>query len=475
MHFLSSFFARTNPARTLAGILLLSLAGCGAASGNDEAGGSAVTLKGTLTNCGLADSIRVYQLEGQDLKQLGAGKVEFANQSGTFNFTVNVPSPGLYVVGVNPNQNMAVLVVLGPDKEVTFTSTCPNFARTAQLTGSPANDNYGKLMNRMNLYQNTVNSLAQNRNLFMQSDPAQVPRIQEDMNKEFAKYAQYLDSTIAAGGFNASIAKLQYFNFYPDVKKEGKSELVFFLDTFWEKADMKDPAYAGINLYFEKARNYAATMAAQNVNDGKERLQALIDKTTPGSANRRVLMLGYLSGLEQVKGDELFVHIANLFIIEFASDSKLATLQQAVQQKSAFMPGSVAPDIALTSPDGSIVKLSDLRGQIVMIDFWASWCRPCRAENPNVVKAYNKYHSAGFEILGVSLDEEKTKWVDAIAKDGLTWKHVSDLRGWQSSAAKTYGVGSIPATVLLDKEGRIIARNLRGPALEEQLKKLFGF
>jgi len=105
----------------------------------------------------------------------------------------------------------------------------------------------------------------------------------------------------------------------------------------------------------------------------------------------------------------------------------------------------------------------------VLIDFWASWCGPCRAENPNVVAAFKKFNKKGFEVFGVSLDDNKEKWLEAIKKDGLTWKHVSDLKGWGNAVAKQYGVSSIPHSVLVDKEGIIIAKNLRG---EELIKKL---
>ena len=134
--------------------------------------------------------------------------------------------------------------------------------------------------------------------------------------------------------------------------------------------------------------------------------------------------------------------------------------------------GVVAPDIQLASPNGPPVKLSSLRGKYVLIDFWASWCGPCRQENPNVVRMYNKFKDKGFEIYGVSFDQDKTKWEKAIAKDGLTWTHVSDLKGWESAAGQTYGVKSIPQTVLLDPQGRIIAKNLRGEELEAKLQSV---
>jgi len=136
--------------------------------------------------------------------------------------------------------------------------------------------------------------------------------------------------------------------------------------------------------------------------------------------------------------------------------------------------GSVAPDIALNNPNGELVKLSNLKGKIVLIDFWASWCAPCRKENPHIVKLYNQYKSKGFEVFSVSLDKESSRWLQAIEADKLAWpNHVSDLNGWKSAAAVKYSINSIPTTFLLDREGRIIAKNLRGKQLDNKLKSLF--
>lgn len=138
--------------------------------------------------------------------------------------------------------------------------------------------------------------------------------------------------------------------------------------------------------------------------------------------------------------------------------------------------GNKAPEIMQASPKGNVITLSSFKGKMVLVDFWASWCGPCRAENPAVVAAYNKYHSLnfkngkGFEILSVSLDQNANAWEKAIEKDQLIWpNHVSDLQGWSNAAAMRYGINSIPTNVLVDGNGIIIAKNLRGSDLEKTL------
>ena len=145
-----------------------------------------------------------------------------------------------------------------------------------------------------------------------------------------------------------------------------------------------------------------------------------------------------------------------------------------VKRMAGLSVGEEAPDFTLNDPDGKPTSLSSLRGKFVLIDFWASWCGPCRQENPNVVRMYDRFKDKGFSIYGVSLDKDMTPWKAAIKKDNLTWLHGSDLKYWNSVVAQTYGVKAIPATFLLDREGKIVAKNLRGPALEAKLAELLG-
>jgi peroxiredoxin len=241
--------------------------------------------------------------------------------------------------------------------------------------------------------------------------------------------------------------------------------------TFFTKDDYQDSELVHSDLLPFKIETYYKNFVAKDLNAYETTALQLIDSSKANSENRQVFFTQLIPMFYQYD-----IPFARALFARFEKEFPNA---YGVQKLKPTLPkgppsvGDLAPDIALKTKEGKVIKLSDLRGQIVLLDFWASWCGPCRMENPNVVKVYNEFQSKGFTVYSVSIDSDMNKWVEAVAKDGLIWaNHVSELKGWQTDAIQSYQVKGIPATFLIDQNGYIVATNLRGDALKNKLVEL---
>ena len=248
---------------------------------------------------------------------------------------------------------------------------------------------------------------------------------------EYQAFSDELDEIITA--------VREMYNKYHEALSSGDEVLASSLE------EEVDAAYDNINAFQEKfikdnPASYVAPLVLWNIHYGME-------------------------------GEEIEAYLKR-FDPALASSSFVEGLSKKAELLKTVALGKTAPDFTQNDPEGNPVTLFSLRGNYLLIDFWAAWCGPCRRENPNVVAAYQKFHEKGFDILGVSLDQSKEDWLRAIEYDRLAWTQVSDLKGWGNEAARLYGISSIPSNLLLDREGKIIFKGLRGEDLHTELEKL---
>jgi len=430
--------------------------------------GQTTTISVEATGC---KTINLYAFDGVTFEAI---ETFTKGVDGNFNLDATIEEPVFRYVGSKPSDVLPVII--GGSETMSIAGTCGRF-RSAKTTDSPINQRYQELKLKfqannqqfkktMRTYQQAVAS----------KDSVAIATQKEGLVKLDNTKRDLLAQTKKEDPLLHRVVTLNtYLNYLNENKGRFQNELDYFVNTYFQFVDFKDEGYGDLPWTYEGNRNFANTLVGAVPGEQLADILGAIYKSWPeGSRAKFFAMSGGFSSLA-AKKHPATVKLADAIEAQFKAKYPRQVAQISAQAATlrTFAVGAEAPLFTGPTPEGEEISLESLRGKVVLIDFWASWCGPCRRENPNVVKLYNTYKSKGFEILAVSLDKTKDRWVKAIADDKLTWLHISDLKGWKSKYARQYGVSSIPQTVLLDREGKIMARNLRGKALEAKLAEVF--
>jgi peroxiredoxin len=418
-----------------------------------------MTIKGKVAKSDNS-TIYLYKYLGTIITVFDSTKIK----EGVFEFKYKEPiATGFYKIGFD---KQSAFTIIAGSESMTISGNL-DIERSIAIAGSKENDEYLLYRNR-NIIQTAQNTALNKTAQDLQKQPGMTEEL-------FNQYIEVLkaksDSLNAAYNVEmANIAK-QYPNMFMTkvinmFMFEGKTD-----KTFFAPEEFTDKEYAAGDMLYSKVQNYFQYKVPQDINSWKAVAEKLIAACPAGSDNRQVVFASIIPLFTQ--NDLPYTKVlCDRFITEFPKSIEAKELKTQLP-KGASTVGEPVPELSLMDASGKIIALSSLRGKVVLIDFWASWCGPCRGENPNVVAAYNQFKDKGFTVYSVSLDNNKDQWQAAIAKDGLVWpNHVSDLKGWQSDAAKLYGVKGIPATFLINQEGVLIGTNLRGEDLKAKLAEL---
>ena len=418
-----------------------------------------------LQNC--QDTVRIFQFDGLYFKQL----VAFP-PANAINLKMPSTSPRFYYIGSHPQNQRPI--VLGEENGVKLTANCKAW-RSARIENSAINSGYQNVINQSkSLIQQTTNA---NRKIqSSRNNPEALAEAKAILKRLDDRRLFLLDSLKNKNSFLHALFAVDGYVSFQNHPGDHPNEVDHFAKTYFARTDLKNPHYANIPYLYEGFKRYTTTLASVKL--PREQLLGILEvqlKRIPQQSRAHKYAMAGATIALQSKHHPAFTDVGKTYLQLYGEDNhpSVKALAAKVKASEAFAVGAIAPDFKQKNPEGNEIALSDLKGKVVLVDFWASWCGPCRRENPNVKKLYDKYKDQGFEILGVSLDRKKESWLAAIKKDELPWYHVSDLKGWKNEVAQQYGVTSIPHTVLLDKEGKIVARNLRSHQLEGYLQKLF--
>ncbi|OFY67174.1 MAG: hypothetical protein A3H98_12075 [Bacteroidetes bacterium RIFCSPLOWO2_02_FULL_36_8] len=438
---------------------------------------SGYSIKGTVHG-GPREEIYLWEYQCGAIKKIDSARIE----NSQFHLSSNKPlTKGFYRIGFNYRTFGDIIL---SDESIKFTTDYDHFGENMVIENSKENEIYFGFLKKKKMILGKINDLREKAaNLTLGGgtpDQREMTRLENEFSLLETEQINLLQQTGAENpesfmAIVAQVAKVPNRMANPETGKNYSNDADFLHDHYFDLIDFSKEEIIRGPMLEEKYFTYLKLYAEQTKEGHWKGLELIMEKTSVNTVVFQATMNYLLSAFENYQPTDLFIRLAEKYVSAFPNDSRTPGLTLRIKDEKKLETGGMAPELALNNPNGKSLKLSALRGKIVLIDFWASWCKPCRVENPNVVRLYSKFKNHGFEIYSISLDVEKDRWVAAISDDQMKWEnHVSDLNGWNSQAAVLYNVKGIPHTILLDREGKIIEKNLHGEELEKKLEEILG-